>query len=160
MKTIVLILSLTLLVTSGQGHAQTERATDNYNINKAGLGIKGYDPVSYHLGKPQKGQKSLSFQYKGVPYLFATKENRNVFKLNPSAYEPAYGGWCAWAMLEGNKVDFNPKRYKIISHKTYLFYDGFFGNTLKKWNRLSLEEPEADMIKRAHEHWQRIASEP
>lgn len=160
MKPIILILSLALLVISGQGYAQTKGATDNYNLNKAGLGIKGYDPVSYHHGKPQKGQKSLSFQYKGVPYLFATKENMSTFKKYPSAYEPAYGGWCAWAMLEGDKVDFNPKRYKIINAKTYLFYDGLFGNTLKKWNRLSIKESEAAMINRADKHWQRITSEP
>jgi YHS domain-containing protein len=159
MKTIISIVSLTLLVMGGPVYAQAGRPADIYNLDKAGLGIKGYDPVSYHLGKPQKGQKSLSFQYKGVPYLFATEENRAVYKSNPSAYEPAYGGWCAWAMLEGDKIDFNPKRYKIINGKTYLFYDGFFGNTLKKWNRFSKKESEADMIKRADEHWQRIISE-
>ena len=160
MKTIIVILLLPLLMISGQGHAQTEHATDIYNLNKAGLGIKGYDPVSYHLGKPQKGKNSLTFQHKVVLYLFATKENRSLFEKNPSRYEPAYGGWCAWAMLEGDKVDFNPKRYKIINGKTYLFYHGLFGNTLEKWNRLSKKESEVDMIKRADKHWQRIMSEP
>ena len=75
-------------------------------------------------------------------------------------YEPAYGGWCAWAMLEGDKVDIKPKRYRVVNNKTYLFYDTFFVNTLKKWNRLASEESEANLIRRADEQWNRINSSP
>ena len=49
-----------LLTMNGQGYAQTELHADNYNLSKSGFGIKGYDPVSYHQGEPQKGLKSLS----------------------------------------------------------------------------------------------------
>jgi YHS domain-containing protein len=155
MKILNLILSIALLAINGQGYAQTERPIDKYNLNKSGLSIKGYDPVSYHLGEPQKGLKSLSYSYNGVRYLFGTQENRSLFEKNPSAYEPVYGGWCTWAMLKGDKVDIHPKRYKIINGKTYLFYDALFGNTLKKWNRLTLQESETEMIKRADAHWRR-----
>ena len=160
MKILILILSITLLTMNGQGYAQTERRADNYNLNKSGIGIKGYDPVSYHQGEPQEGLKSLSFNYKGVRYRLATQENRSLFEKNPSGYEPAYGGWCAWAMLKADKVDFNPKRFKIVNGKTYLFYDGLFGNTLKKWNQQALKEPENEMINRADKHWRRLNSEP
>lgn len=154
------ILSILALLLHGQGYAQSDRRVDQYNLKKSGLGIKGYDPVSYHQDQPQKGLKSLSFNYKGVRYLFSTDENRSLFKETPSLYEPAYGGWCAWAMLEGDKVDFNPKRYKIINKRTYLFYDGLFGNTLKKWNKMAQQEPEPEMIKRADYHWRRIINTP
>ena len=147
---------MALLAINGQAYAQTEHRADKYNLNKSGLSIKGYDPVSYHLGKPQKGLKSLSYNYNGALYLFSAQENRSLFIKNPSNYEPAFGGWCAWAMLKGDKVDIHPKRYKIISGKTYLFYDGLFGNTLKKWNRLAIQESEPELIKRADEHWQRL----
>lgn len=159
MKNFILILLISLLAISGQGYVNAESHVDKYNLNKSGMSIKGFDPVSYHLGKPQKGLKSLPYSYNGVLYLFVTQENRTLFKKNPSIYEPAYGGWCAWAMLKGDKVDIHPKRYKIINGKVYLFYDGLFGNTLKKWNRLTTQESEAKMVKRADEQWRHLKSE-
>jgi YHS domain-containing protein len=130
------------------------------NVDASNLGMKGYDPVSYHQGEPLKGLDSISLTYKDVRYNFVSQENRSRFETNPSMYEPAYGGWCAWAMLEGEKVDYNPQRYKIINGKTYLFYDKFFVNTLKKWNRLANEESETSLIKQADEQWNRISSGP
>ena len=76
-----------------------------------------------------------------------------TFKANPATYLPAYGGWCAFAMLDGKKVDVNPKRFKVIDGKTYLFYDGLFGNTLKKWGQLARKDSEEKLIKKATEQW-------
>lgn len=157
---IIVILSMTILLFNDLGFAESERRVDKLNLTKSDLSMKGYDPVSYHQGNPIKGLKSLEFQYKGVRYFFATEENRTLFEKNPSLYEPAYGGWCAWAMLTGDFVSVNLKRYKIINGKTYLFYDGLFGDTLKKWNRLSEQKTEAAMIRQANTHWQRLMNAP
>ncbi len=62
-------------------------------------------------------------------------------------------------MLDGEKVSINPKRYKIIQGKTYLFYDGLWGNTLKKWNKLTKKQTEEEMISSANNHWKKLTDE-
>ena len=48
--------------------------------------------------KAIKGKKDLSVPNQGVTYYFSSTENKEKFKKNPSAYEPQYSGWCAYAM--------------------------------------------------------------
>jgi len=62
--------------------------------------------------------------------------DKEEFKKNPSRYEPQYGGWCAYAMgKDGSKVEVDPETFKIIDGKLYLYYNKFFNNTLKSWNK-------------------------
>jgi YHS domain-containing protein len=154
MKTTAIVL-LTLLIGTGQASARKADSgrTAHYNLSKTGLALKGYDPVSYHKGQARKGSESIMASHDGILFHFASKANREAFRNDAERYLPAYGGWCAWAMLEGDKVDINPHRYKIINGKTYLFYDGFFGNTLKKWNKKAEKTSEADLIQIANTHW-------
>ena len=69
--------------------------------------------------------------------LFALSQaNLDVFKKSPEKFEPAYGGWCAYAMGNtGEKVEIDPETYKIVEGKLYLFYNAYFTNTLPKWNK-------------------------
>ncbi len=108
-----------------------------FNLEKSGLAIKGYDPVAYFAsGKAVDGKKDITTDYEGVTYRFATVDNRDVFKANPGKYEPQYGGWCAYAMgANGQKVEVDPETFKIIDGKLYLYYNKFFNNTLKTWNK-------------------------
>ncbi|MFN0050438.1 MAG: YHS domain-containing (seleno)protein [Cytophagales bacterium] len=123
----------------------------NYNIDKT-LAIQGYDPVTYFVGKPQVGKSEYSVVYEGVTYRFSTKENMDIFKSNPTKYEPAYGGWCAYAMgSNGEKVEIDPETYKIVNGKNYLFYNKFFTNTLPDWNKM-----EAVLMKKADDNWSKI----
>ena len=117
--------------------AQVSLRKKHYNLEPAGTAMAGYDPVSYHTSKsPREGQRKWSFQHHGVSYLFSSKENMEQFKLHPDDYEPQYGGWCAYAMGEtGEKVQVDPETFKIIDNKLYLFYNFYFTNTLKKWNK-------------------------
>ncbi len=102
-----------------------------FSVSDSGLAMKGYDPVSYFSGKATRGDQSISYLFQGMKYIFASEENLRQFEKNPQLFEPAYGGWCAWAMLDGEKVEINPKRFKVIDDRLYLFYDRFFNNTLK-----------------------------
>ncbi len=116
--------------------AQTDDARKkNFNIKK-NAAIDGYDPVSYFDGKPAEGDSKFSNTHKGVTYLFSSLVNLNKFKANPEKYEPAYGGWCAYAMGEnGEKVKIDPETYKIIEGKLFLFYNFWGNNTLSDWNK-------------------------
>jgi YHS domain-containing protein len=115
------------------------------------LAISGYDPVSYFKGKPVEGEESLVYTFKGINYYFSSKENLETFKSNPSSYEPVFGGWCAYAMANGEKVEVDPETFKLINGKLYLFYNFYFNNTLKKWN-----EKEAGLKSKAEVNWTKI----
>ena len=117
--------------------AQTEEIrAAHFNIIEGTPAIDGYDPVSYFNGAPKPGKANYAYTYKGVNYLFNDYKNLEQFKQQPNHYEPAYGGWCAYAMGDtGEKVKVNPKTYKIVDDKLYLFYDFYFTNTLKDWNK-------------------------
>jgi YHS domain-containing protein len=132
-KTISLILSLFIVTLS---LAQSNEARKkNYNIKKE-IAIEGYDPVSYFDNKPLEGNEDLKFNHKSIVYLFSNASNLNKFKINPEKYEPAYGGWCAYAMGEsGEKVKVDPETYKILDGKLYLFYNFWGTNTLTDWNK-------------------------
>lgn len=90
--------------------------------------------------------------YQGVIYKFSSNENKDAFLKNPSRYEPQYGGWCAYAMgSEGGKVEINPETFKIIDGKLYLFYNQYFNNTLKSWNK-----EENNLKSKADANWKKI----
>ncbi len=116
--------------------AQNPIRTKQYNLNE-GIAIQGHDPVAYvENGKAIKGKPTLAVYHQGVTYYFSSVENKELFKKNANQYEPAYGGWCAYAMgASGEKVNIDPATFKIINGRLYLFYNKFFNNTLKDWNK-------------------------
>ena len=61
--------------------------------------------------------------------------------------------FCELDQDDGSRVKINLDRYKIIDGKLYLFYDGFWGDTLEKWNDLSDKTSEAELIIKADRHW-------
>ena len=134
MKKLVLLV---LILISGTSFAQNDaKRIEQYNLENK-VAIQGYDPVGYFTqGKAIKGKKEFTTSYQGVVYKFSSSENKEAFLKNPSKYEPQYGGWCAYAMgSAGEKVEINPETFKIIDGKLYLFYNAYFNNTLKSWNK-------------------------
>jgi YHS domain-containing protein len=129
------IITLLLVCTFAQSFSQAEAVRKkHFNINK-NVALEGYDPVSYFEGKPLEGEAEIWFTLKGITYQFATQGNLNKFKSSPDMFEPAYGGWCAFAMGEtGEKVKIDPETFKILNGKLYLFYNFWGNNTLTDWN--------------------------
>ncbi len=145
---------LLLLMTQATAFSQTAALrSKQFNLEKNNLAIKGYDPVSYFTqNKAVKGKKELAVQIDGVTYHFSTVENKELFKKNYTAYEPQYGGWCAYAMgAKGEKVEVDPETFKLINGKLYLFYNSFFNNTLKSWNK-----DENNLKAKADNNWKNI----
>ncbi|MFZ2906932.1 MAG: YHS domain-containing (seleno)protein [Cyclobacteriaceae bacterium] len=144
---LVILFVLSLFNVTGQ----TEARKKQFNLSK-GLALQGYDPVSYFDGEPQEGKEELRVTHRGVIYQFATKANLNKFKSAPDKYEPAYGGWCAYAMGEtGEKVKVDPETYKILEGKLYLFYNFWGNNTLREWNK-----DEKRLKGAGDQHWKKI----
>lgn len=142
-------LALSLLIV-GSLRAQSGDRQKQFNLNDHHVAIQGYDPVAYFTtGKAIEGKDNIKAEYQGVTYHFATKQNHDAFVANASKYEPQYGGWCAYAMgAKGEKVEVDPETFKIVDGKLYLFYNKFFNNTLKSWNK-----DEANLKSKADKHW-------
>ena len=122
------------------------------------VALSGYDVVSYRQGAPKMGTDQWSHQYGGAEYRFTSKENLETFRKILETYLPAYGGWCAYARLDGDKVEVYPMSFKLIGGTTYLFYDGFWGDMLKRWNEKQQKTPESSLVKEADGQWAKILS--
>jgi YHS domain-containing protein len=146
------LVSVLLLVSALPAQDAVALRKKQYNLDE-GVAIQGYDPVAYFTqNKAVKGKKDLATQFDGVTYYFSTPENKEMFRRAPATYEPAYGGWCAYAMgAKGEKVTVDPATFKIIQHKLYLFYNRFFNNTLNDWNK-----NETNLKNQADANWQRL----
>jgi len=91
-----------------------QSSTAEVNVDSAGVGIKGYDPVAYFtVGKPTPGDKLYSATHAGVTYHFASAGNRDLFNADPNRYAPAYGGFCAMGVALEKKFDGDPQAWYI-----------------------------------------------
>lgn len=123
----------------------------HYNL-KRGLAIQGYDPVAYFTeSKAVEGKSSIKYSMDGVTYYFASESNKKLFTDNPGKYEPAYGGYCAYAMAFGDKVKIDPETFKVKDGRLFLFYNFNWNNTLKKWNK-----QETELFSKAEGEWDKI----
>jgi YHS domain-containing protein len=150
MKKAGILLLLAFYSTVSFAQTEANRKT-TFNLKK-GIAIDGYDPVSYFNGKPAEGRDQFKWNYKGITYLFMSQANLNNFKSSPEKYEPAYGGWCAYAMGDsGEKVKIDPETFKILDDRLYLFYNFWGSNTLKDWNK-----DEKKLKSSADSNWEKI----
>ncbi|MCE7862019.1 MAG: YHS domain protein [Bacteroidetes bacterium CHB5] len=139
------------LLVSVVAPGQDEKRTTHFNLKK-NIALEGYDPVSYFDGNPLKGKEDFKVVFRSVTYLFTNASNAAKFKQAPENYEPAYGGWCAFAMgNSGEKVKIDPETFKILNGKLYLFYNFWGNNTLTDWNK-----NEALLKSKGDQNWKRI----
>lgn len=147
-----IVLGLMLIFTISLSAQNEVLRKKHFNLSKS-VAISGYDPVSYFTqSKAVEGNSKITYTYDGVVYHFSSDANLELFKKKPAIYEPQYGGWCAYAMgNSGEKVEVDPSTFKIINGKLYLFYNKFFNNTLKTWNK-----DEAALKTKADKNWANI----
>ena len=94
------------------------------NVDKTGLGLKGYDPVAYFTeNRPVMGNPQFVSTYNGVRYQFASAANKSAFDANPSKYEPQFGGFCAYAASEGHTAKIEPDAFEVLNGRLLLQYD-------------------------------------
>ncbi len=119
-------------------------------INKSffgGVALGGYDAVSYFTeAKAVEGDKAFSVQWQGASWLFSSDDNRRRFRADPKAFAPQYGGYCSNQMSLANLSDIDPKVWRVIDHKLYLF-----GH---EEGRVRWAEKTQLRISEANRHWQ------
>lgn len=128
-------------------------AATSTNQDEKGIAVKGYDVVSYFkASSPLKGDARYTVKHPDGIFLFSSEENKKEFLAKPAQYLPQYGGWCAYAVADSkSKVDIDPLSFLIQDGRLLLFYNGFWGDTRKKW-----QASPAQLIKQADQHWPAI----
>ncbi len=148
----IVILSFTFLLFGCNVLAQVAAVRlKEYNLDSK-VAIQ-YDPVAYFKqNKAIEGNKEIEATNEGIIYYFISQINRDLFLKNPTYFEPQYGGWCAYAMgSKGEKIAIDPETFKIVEGKLYLFYNAYFNNTLKIWNK-----DELSFKKKADLNWKKF----
>jgi hypothetical protein len=151
----IIFIALALYVVlpvAAQTSTNILKRKQHFNLENT-IAIQGYDPVAYFKsGKAVKGKKEFAVNAEGIIYYCSTAANKALLIQNYTAYEPQYGGWCAYAMgSSGEKVDITPETFNIVDGKLYLFYNAYFNNTLNSWNKA-----ETTLKKSADLHWNKI----
>ncbi len=129
--------------------SQSASGSQTANVEKNGVILKGYDPVTYFTQpKPEKGLAKFTAEYGGAIYQFSNEANQALFKKDPQKFAPAYEGWCATAVAGGYKYDIDPENFKVTNGRLFLFYRGWRGDAKKDWVK---DEPKS--LQKADELW-------
>lgn len=128
------LLTASIVLLGSFGAVQTAHAEKApvYTSWQNNIAVGGYDAVSFFSGVPLEGDKANSYDYKGATWRFSTRGNLELFKTNPEAFAPQYGGYCAWALAEGKLAKGSPKYWRVEDGKLYL---NFNGRIQRRWER-------------------------
>lgn len=117
-------MKLIVVFLFGFGWAGSVFGVEEWNIDKDGLVIHGYDPVAYHqTSEAIKGSPLHEAEYNGAKFLFISDDNKKLFLEDPSQFIPAYGGYCSYGVRVGKKFDVNPQSWKIVNDVLYFQLD-------------------------------------
>ncbi len=109
-------------------------------------GAGGYDVTAYFSeNNAVKGSKDFSTEYNGAEWLFASQENLDKFLADPEQYVPQYGGYCAWAVAQGDTAKGDPEQWTVHNGKLYLNYNA---EIQEKWTA-----DRDQLIQAADGHW-------
>jgi hypothetical protein len=88
------------------------------------VALGGNDPLGYFLlGTPAPGSPFFTLRYRGLVWNFQSTLNRATFLTDPDKFAPQYGGACAEAASRGETVTADPKIWRVLGGKLYVFRD-------------------------------------
>ena len=90
------------------------------NVDASGVAVKGFDIVAMYGGKTVTGKQQLSLDHAGATYYFSSEANRTRFKGEPEKFLPAFGGYCAYGVRMGQKLEIDPHSFVIDNGKLYM----------------------------------------
>lgn len=130
-------------------------AVDEYNVSTGttvkgeSVALRGSDTVALALGlEVTDGYAEFTHVHDGVAYYFASEETKEAFAANPAAYMPQYGGYCAFGVAIGKKLDASPRFADIVDDKLYVFLNAFAFEKYK--------EDKAGTLAKAEKNWPKM----
>lgn len=146
-------LSMSIAISTAAYAADEVNVGNGLTLNGNPLGMHGVDPVSmFESSAPTQGNAVHTSTYDGVDYYFTSAEAKASFDAAPEQYLPQFGGFCAFGVQVGKKLDGDVRYADIVEGKLYLFVSAA---TLEKY----LEDPEA-VIAGANAKWPGIVNTP
>lgn len=113
---LVTLLTSLFIAFSASLYAGVDKDTDENTVTLA-----GHDVVSYFTeSKAVLGDAKYIATHNDAIYQFSSAQNRDAFNQDPSKYEPAYGGFCAYGTSVGKKFSVNGKAFKVVDGKLYV----------------------------------------
>ena len=86
-----------------------------------------------------RDRPSFSHEWQGATWLFSSAEHRDLFAADPEAYAPRFGGWCAYALTQGEyAAEVDPESAWTV-HEDQLFLN-WDEDIRKKWTRDGIED--------------------
>lgn len=129
--------------------AEDLNITGGITLKGTGLAAHGYDVVAFFtLGNALKGSDKYAVSHKGGTYRFVSQAHLDAFNKNPAQYVPQYGGYCAYGVGLGKKLDGDPLMWNIVDGKLYF-------NTNAEINS-AWQKDTSGNIKKAEAHWNKI----
>lgn len=122
------------------------------HLDDDGVAAGGHDPVAYvSEGKAVKGSAAIEAVYNGAKYHFASKENKDAFEREPRRYEPAFGGFCAWAVTLEKVVPTDGTVFEVVDGRLLL--------QRTEDAKRKFDVAPAENLARAEDNWPKLASE-
>jgi len=88
---------------------------------EGGLAIRGADAVAFFTEADMiMGRADEALLWDGAIWRFASAHNRELFEMNPTAYAPRYGGYCAFDLSRGNLSSTVPEAWTVHDGVLYL----------------------------------------
>jgi YHS domain-containing protein len=127
-------------------------AGDLVNVSGASnIAVGGYDTVAFFTDKkPVNGDPSISANYQGATYIFASKEHQALFENAPEKYAPQCGGFCAFGVSVNALFPVDISTWQVRNGKLYLNLNKAI---LKKFN----SDLDANIAK-ADKNWPALVS--
>ena len=89
-----------------------------------GIAMSGYDVVAYFTkGEPVEGMAAYAVTWRGATWYFSSPESLMAFEMNPEAYAPQFGGYCAYAVAEGRTGPVDPDAFFVRDGRLYFLHD-------------------------------------
>lgn len=118
-------------------------------FQRDGKALSGYDVVSFYSETgPLMGHDSLSVQWQGASWLFASAASKEAFTANPEKFAPQFGGYCAYGMAGGYKASTTIDTWTIENGRLYFNYN--------KKVKTFWDKDRAGYIEKANSNWPAI----
>jgi YHS domain-containing protein len=151
MKTAKTLIAAATLI-SAVSASSAAFAVDEYNVSTgttvdgARVALRGVDTVALATGlKVTDDYAKHTAVRDGVAYYFETADAQKAFEAAPEKYMPQYGGFCAFGVAIGKKLDAAPRYADIVDGKLYVFLNaGAFAK---------YKEDKAGALAKAEKNW-------
>lgn len=111
-----------------------------------GVAISGYDAVAYFVeNRAVPGDADHALRWRGAVWYFVSARNMEAFEMNPVAYAPQYGGYCAYSVSKGSAGASVPEAFAIRDGRLFL--------TSSETIRAVWAADMAENIRRADANW-------